>query len=233
MKTLALLFVTAVSAASLARGQVATPGPAITGADELVQKKGGLASTWVRPDADMSRYSKLYLWEPEFQFREGGETSAGTTSELLRGDGGPYAIRPEDQERFKTLVRDQFVAELARGKLFEVVDAVGPDTLIVRAGFLDITSSVPPNVERYGNIHLASVGEATIVFELIDASTGVIQARAGERRLIQPEARMRGVNTAPANSATGWSDVERWAREQAQDLRQALEKAKKQAEKQG
>jgi hypothetical protein len=181
----------------------------------------------VRPDADIGRYSKLYLWQPEFQFREGGETSAGTTAKLVRGDGGPYAVGEEDQERFKQQVTDVFVAELARGKLFEVVDAVSPGTLIVRAGFVDIVSDVPPNVERYGNIHLASVGEATIVFELIDATTGVIQARAAERQQIQPEWRTRGVNTAPANSATVWADVERWAREQAQDLRKALEKAKK------
>ena len=232
MRTTALFFAAAISTASLLQAQEATPGTAITGADELVQKKGALASTWVRPDADMSRFSKLYLWEPEFQFREGGATSAGTTSKLAAGDAGPFAIRPEDQERFKQQVTDVFVAELARGKLFEVVDRVGPQTLIVRAGFLDIVSDVPPNVERYGNIHLSSVGEATIVFELIDASTGVIQARAAERQQIQPEWRTRGVNTAPANSATVWADVERWAREQAQNLRQALEKAKKQAEKQ-
>ena len=227
MRNAALFVAAAISAARLLQAQEATPGPAITGADELVQKKGALESTWVRQDADISRYSKLCLWEPEFQFREGGETSAGTTAKLVRGDSGPYAIREEDRERFKKLVSETFVAELERSKLFEVVDTVGPETLIVRAGFLDIVSDVPPNVERYGNIHLASVGEATIVFELIDASTGVIQARAAERQQIQPEWRTRGVNPAPANSATVWSDVERWARDQAQDLRKALEKAKK------
>lgn len=232
MKKLVLMLAAAVAATGLVRAQEAAPDVEVTGADELVQRKGGLASTWVRPDADISRYGKLYLWEPEFSFREGGETTAGTTAKLVRGDSGPYAIRPEDQERFKQLVSEQFVAELARGKLFEVVNEVGPGTLIVRAGFLDITSDVPPNVERYGNVHLASVGEATIVFELIDASTGVIQARAAERQEIQPEFRKRGVNAAPANSATVWSDVERWAREQAQDLRKALEKAKTKAEKQ-
>ena len=231
MSKAALFLAAAISGAGLLSAQEATPGPEVTGADELVQKKGALEATWVRPDADIGRFSKLYLWEPEFQFREGGETSAGTTSKLLKGDSGPFAIREEDRERFKTLVSETFVAELERSKLFEVVDQVGPETLIVRAGFLDIVSDVPPNVERYGNIHLASVGEATIVFELIDATTGVIQARAAERQQIQPEWRKRGVNTAPANSATVWSDVERWAREQAQDLRQALEKAKRQAEK--
>ena len=200
-----------------------------TGANELVETHGAYESTWVRPDADLSRYSKLYLWEPEFQFREGGSTSAGTTAARLRDDSGPFAMREQDRLRFKQLVRDAFMAELARGKLFEVVDQVGPGTLIVRPEFEDITSNVPPNVDRYDNVHLASVGEATILFELIDASTGVIQAHVGERRQIQPEARMRGVNTAPANAATVWSDVERWAREQAQDLRKVLEKAKKRA----
>jgi len=231
MKKAMLILAAAVSLASLLQAQEETTPIEVTGADELVEKKGQLASTWVRPNADITRYDKLYLWEPEFQFREGGETTAGTTAKLVRGDSGPFAIRAEDQERFKTLVSETFVAELERSKLFEVVDQVGPETLIVRAGFLDIVSDVPPNVERYGNIYLASVGEATIVFELIDASTGVIQARAGERRLIQPDARARGVNTAPANSATVWSDVERWARERAEDLRRALEKAKRQGEK--
>jgi hypothetical protein len=216
----------------LAAAVAAQEAPAVrevTGADELVAKNGALASTWVRRDADMSRYDRLLLWQPEFQFRAGGETSSGTTARMLRGDEGPYAIRAEDREKFEQLVRDTFVAELERSKLLAVVDTVGPGTLIARAGFVDITSFVPPDATRFGDIHLAAVGEATIVVELIDAETGVIQARAAERRLIQPAARMRGVNPAPANAATVWADVERWAREQARDLRKALEKAKKKA----
>ncbi len=232
--TAKLFSAAAVLAAVLAAGpsaaQEGAPVTPVTGAEELVQRTGGpFAGVWVRPDADLARYGALCLWQPEFQFREGGATSAGTTSRMLSGEAGPYAVREEDRQRFAQQVTRAFVAELERSKLFQVVDEVGPGTLIVRAGFVDITSFVPPNVERYDNVHLAAVGEATIFFELVDASTGVIQARAGERRLIQPEARMRGVSAAPANAATVWADVERWAREQAQDLRKALEKAKKKA----
>lgn len=201
----------------------------VAGADERIEKKGALESIWLRSDADMGRYNTLLLWEPEFRFREGGETSTGTTARMLRGDGGPYAVRPEDREQFEQLVRDTFVAELERSKLFEVVNEAGPGTLILRAGFTDITSFVPPDVTRKANVYLAAVGEATIVVELIDAGTGVIQARAAERRLIQPEARMRGVSAVPANAASVWNDVERWARDQAQNLRKALERAKKKA----
>jgi len=229
MRRVALCFAAAVLAASLARAQEATPAPGRAAGDEPAPHRGAFAVTWVRPDADIARFGKLYLWDAEFQFRDGGSTSAGTTAGMLREDSGPFAIRAEDRERFKQLVSDAFVAELARGKMFEVVGEPGPGTLIVRAGFLDITSNVPPNAFRYGDVHLAAVGEATIVFELIDAETGVTQARAAERRLIQPEVRKRGVNAAPANAATVWSDVERWARDQAQALRGQLEKAKKRA----
>ena len=229
MKKMSFLLVCGALMAGFLHAQE-EPVEKVTGADELVKAKGRYQETWVRPDADMSRYAKLYLWQPEFQFREGGATSAGTTTQMMRGDTGPYAVRPEDRERFEKLVSDTFVAELQRSKMFEVVDEPGPGTLIVRAGFLDITSDVPPDANSFANVYLAAVGEATIVFELIDAETGVIQARAAERRLIQPEQRMRGVNTAPTNSASVWADVERWSRQEAQTLRKALEKAKKKAE---
>jgi hypothetical protein len=203
----------------------------VTGEDDLVQEKGKWAATFVRPDADFTKYSKLYPWEGVFEFREGGAKSSGTTTQSMRGDQtGPYYVDEESREKFGQIVNDAFVAELSRSKLFEVVDSVGPGTLIVRSGVLDIVSNVPPDAARRGNVHLASVGNGVIFFELIDAETGVIQARAAERRVIQPQARMHSVNTAPANAATVWADVERWAREQAQMLRKELEKAKKKAD---
>ena len=108
---------------------------------------------------------------------------------------------------------------------------IGPRTLLIRGAFLDIVSNVPPRTAGTYDVHLADVGEATIVFELIDAETGVIQARVAERREIRPPSRMRGVNPAPATSATVWNDVRVWAASVARDLRVALDKAKKKAEK--
>jgi len=165
-----------------------------------------------------------------FEFREGGDKSSGTTAQAMRGgQTGPYYVSDESKEKFKQVVNDAVVAELGRSKLFEVVDKVGPNTLLVRAGVLDMVSYVPPDAARRGNVYLAAVGEGVIFFELIDAETGVIQARAAERRKIQPQSRMNTVNTAPANAASVWTDVERWAREQARTLRKELEKAKKKA----
>ena len=207
------------------------PVEKVTGGDDLVKEKGPWEGTWVRPDADISKYGKLYLWDSVFQFREGGATSRGTTMQMMRGDSsGPYAVNEESRKKFKEVVDEAVVKELGRSKLFEVTDTVGPGTLLVRGAVLDIVSDVPPNLSG-GGIHLASVGQATMVFELIDAETGVIQARVAERREIQPDVRMNRVNSAPVNSATVWNDVERWAGDEARSLRKVLEKAKKKAEK--
>jgi hypothetical protein len=143
-------------------------------------------------------------------------------------DSGPFAISDESKEKFKEIVSEAVVKELGRSKMFEVTDTVGPGTLLVRGAVLDIVSDVPPNLSG-GGIHLTSVGQATMVFELIDAETGVVQARAAERREIAPPTRMNRVNPAPVNSATVWNDVEQWARGEAQILRKALDKAKKKA----
>ena len=229
MKKAAILLFCGVLMAGVLYAQDA-PVEKVTGGDDLVQEKGPWEGTWIHPDADITKYSKLYMWESLFKFREGGATSAGTTMQMMRGDqSGPFAISEESKEKFKQVVSDAVVKELARSKQFTVTEEVGPDTLLVRGAVLDIVSNVPPNLSG-GGIHLASVGQATIVFELIDAETGVVQARAAERRAIQPPQRMNQVNTAPVNAASVWNDVEQWARGEAQVLRKALDKAKKKAE---
>jgi hypothetical protein len=228
VKKVAFLLLCGVLMAGVLYAQDA-PVKEVTGADDLVQEKGPWQGTWIHPGADISKYSKLYMWESLFQFREGGAKSAGTTMQMMRGDSsGPYAVNEESQEKFKEVVSDAITKELGRSKLFEVTDKVGPGTLIVRCAVLDIVSDVPPNLSG-GGIHLTSVGQATMVFELIDAESGVIQARVAERRAIQPDVRMNRGNSAPVNSATVWADVERWSRDEAQALRKELEKAKKKA----
>ena len=228
MKKTALMMLAAILLAGLAYAQETPAG----GESEQVRIKGPFKETWVRPDTDITRYTRLYPWKSVFQFREGGETQgARTTAGKLRGHDGPYEVNEESRQKFEELVTATFVKELGRSKIFELVDEVGPDTLLVRAAVLDIVSNVPPNYSGTADIYLSAVGEASFLFELIDAETGVVQATVGERRMIQPPNRMHDINTVPANAASVWNDVEIWARSVARDLRVALEKAHKKASK--
>jgi len=217
--------------ATIANAQETPTVKEVTGADDLVKEKGYFAGTWVHPDADITQYSKLYPWNAEFQFRDVGETRSTASTSASLDSSGPYAISDEAKAQFEEIVKDSFVKALGQSKRFEVVDQVGPDTLIVRAALLDIISVVPPKTTGVHDVHLSAVGEATFVFELIDAETGVIQARVAERRRIQPKSAMGTVSTVPTTSATVWSDVKLWANQVGQDLRRTLEKAKKKAEK--
>lgn len=233
MKRTLVIIVFAILAAGVSLAQEEAASKEITGADDLVkQKSNKWGGVWIHPDADISKFSKLYLWNAIFQFRDVSDNHVNqTTTAMMRGDQGYFAISEESQEKFKKIVGEIVVKELSRSKQFEIVDTIGPGTLAVRGAVIDIVSNVPPHVGRQGNIHLASVGEATFFFELIDAETGVIQARVGDRRLIQPPAGMNAVNQAPTNSATVWNDVEMWAQDQAMTLRRSLDKAAKKAKK--
>ncbi|MGD8439321.1 MAG: DUF3313 family protein, partial [Holophagae bacterium] len=179
----------------------------VTGGDELEkQKSRHFDELWVRPDADFASYSKLFVWQPVFEFRDVSGNRVNTTSiALSRGDQGPYTVDPADQQRFADLVTEVIQKEFARSTQFTITDTIGPNTLIVRPMVLDITSNVPPNVGRPGNIYLSAMGEATFAFEIIDAETGVIQARTADRRLIQPRSRMNEVSRVPTTRATVWN----------------------------
>jgi hypothetical protein len=216
----------------VAATQEERPFSQVTGGDELVKEKGRFRETWVRPDADITRYDKLHVWNAVFQFRDVGEArGSGTTTAMLRSSGSEaYPISQESKEKFGQVVTDTFVKELQRSKKFQVVDDVGPGTLLVRGAVLDIVSNVPPSAGRR-EVYLSAVGEATIVIELIDAQTGVMQARVGERRRIQPPQAAQNAFTKPANAATVWADVQQWARAVASDFRRELDKARKDATK--
>lgn len=208
-----------------------TPPVEVTGEDELVETTSRFEMTWVHPDADFGRYRKLFLWQPVFEFRDIEEAGrSSTTHSVLLGQRGPFGIADESRQRFAEVVEEAFARELERGKLFEVVDTVGPDTLLVRGAVLDIVSQVPPDHPGRTRIYLSAVGEATFVFDLIDAATGVIQARVSSRRRIQPFGTGQiDALTPPTNSATVWLDVTRWARSAARDLIRELERAHKAA----
>jgi hypothetical protein len=227
MRHTLIVFLAAVFAVGIASAQEEQTG------DELEKIKGPFAETWVREDADISQYTKLYPWKAVFQFRDVEDTRQPRTSiEKSRGGSGPYTVSEEGQKKFEEVVADAFVKELGRSKQFEIVDEIGPDTLLVRATVMDIVSSVPGTIAGTVDSFIASLGEATLIFELIDAETGVVQATTGERQQILPPSRATGgVGGAPMNEATIWNDVKNWATVVARELRTALDKAQKKAGK--
>jgi hypothetical protein len=204
----------------------------ITGGHALVEEKGRFKETWVHPDESLERYDKVFLWNVAFQFRDVGEKKTlGTSSSILSTTANEaYPVPREQQEKFKQVVVDAFGEELKRSEKFQMVDEVGPGTLVVRGAVMDILSWVPPSTAR-ADVYLAEVGEGVVFFELIDPGTGLMQARVGERSNIRPPDSSDSAFSRPANFNTVWPDVDRWARAVASELRRELETRLKMPEK--
>jgi hypothetical protein len=75
-------------------------------------------------------------------------------------------------------------------------------------------------------VYPSVVGKGTLRFELIDAETGVIQARLEERSRVLPPSRIASdVSQMPVYRETMWRDIERWSRNGASELRRVLDEA--------
>ncbi len=174
-------------------------------------------AAWARPDADLSGYTKVMLQGAGIEYRPGGES--GRTM-ISRGRGGPYEVTEEAKARLQTIVVEAFADELGQSDRFELVQAPGPDVLLVRGALLDVVSYVPPDpIEARSSIFLTKVGEATLVVELRDSITEAILARALDRRA----AEQPGGMVLESNRVSNAAEVRRLANRWARQLREALE----------
>jgi hypothetical protein len=196
-------------------------GLGVEGFDELEKEKGQFKTTLIHPDADFASYSKLAPKGVLLQFRGPGavqeESTAG--SMVRRKSRGPAVPEGEDLEIFRRVIDEAFAAELANGEAFEVVEVAGPGTLIVRVIIMDVITDLVSKSSKGGDNPKPFAAQGEIVFDLIDAETGVIQARFGERSRSK---KSKGA-AAPPDDGAQWADVWRWAEEAAANLRRELE----------
>jgi len=134
---------------------------------------------WARPDIDLSGYTKILPVSAGITYVQ-ADNKGRTTRD--RNKGGPYFIDDKSREQFEALVAEVFTEELGKIERFTLVDAAGPDVLMVAGGLLNVTSYVPPETATRSVVFLSAVGEATLVLELRDSESGAILARSIDTR---------------------------------------------------
>jgi len=171
---------------------------------------------WADPDIEFSRYNKIMPGGAFFEFRAVKRTS---NTQSMRSNTREFYIDEDARARLEEEVTAIFAEELAKSTRFTVVDEPGPDVLIIRGGLHDIVSFVPPEPIGRGDIWLSSVGEITLLLEVVDSLSGEVIARAVERRAAE-----RGGGMAiQANRVTTWAEVRRLTRRWATTLRDGLD----------
>ena len=172
---------------------------------------------WARADLDLSGYTKIKVEGAGIHYRP---TSAAANSRLAarRGRETDFPIDANKRERLSAMVAEAFLNELGKLERFELTDQVGPDVLILRGGLLDVVSRVPGNISARVDVYLGSVGEATLILELIDSESNTVLLRAVDRRSADSQNR-----SFPSNSVSNWADVKRLAQFWARLLRERID----------
>lgn len=196
--------------------------PEISGFDELAVQDGRFHTTLIRPDADFSQYEGLLPMSVELEFRESksSQSVASTGSHFAKKNSSTRKPKAKDIAKFKRAIGDACISELERRERFEVAGEAGPNTLFLRTRVTDMVSYLALKKSRNDDPSVQLVATGTIVFDLIDAETGVIQARVAERRRI-----MHFVESPEDGTKTAlWADVEQWAQLAASDLLDEIER---------
>lgn len=173
-------------------------------------------AAWARPDADISRYSKIMLQGVGVEYRPGG---ASGRLYHTRSGADHYELTEEQKARFEMVMADKFREELAKSEHFTIVDGAAPDVLLIRGRLIDVVSYVPPKSDGRSEVLLHRVGEATLVLEICDSVSEAVIVRAVDRRAFEKVLRA----TRTSNTARTPSEVRRVAGEWARLLRERLD----------
>jgi hypothetical protein len=195
---LTVLFVLAACASP----QVDTSDKAEASFDGLVPLKGTqVEKVWVRPDLDLSSYTKLMPGGAAIQYRPVDDVPSNfraTSSET------EFPLSEDAKARLREIITEELEKALQRVTRYEIVDAPGPETIKVRGAFLDVVSRVPPEPMGRSEIYLSSVGQATFVIEILDSQTEQVLIRAADTRAMESTG-----TTFRSNAVTNASEARR------------------------
>ena len=184
--------------------------------DGLVQvKKTGYRNVWIKPDVDISVYSKIVPGPAQFHYREVRETP--TTARRISST-TEFPIQEDSRVRLEETMAEIFLEEMRESEYFTVVDEPGRDVLRVWGGLHDIVSNVPPDRVARSTIYLTRVGQATLILHIEDSMTREVLARVVDRRAAESAFAQR------SSTVNSGAEVRRLARTWARLLRNGLDK---------
>jgi len=191
-------------------------------ADGLVRVQKSVAdAAWVKPDFDLTPYTKLMIVSGGVSFKKVKPVS----SFQARQGASDFPISEEGQQMFKDIMKEEFTRELSKLKRYQIVDKPGPDVLTMVGAVVNVTSNVPTDAESAtfgrGGVYLTSVGEATLIIELRDSQSNEVLGRAADGRAAESPFAFE------VNKVTAWTEVHRLAQAWASLVRKRLEDIEK------
>ena len=188
-----------------------TPEADITYDGLVRDDKAALQNVWIKTDIDLSSYMGYQLdVDLEFRIPRGDET---------RSSAREISLTDNDKQGLTTFVENTFREELLKSRYFRESESPGAAVVRIHVRLMDIVALAPQDTDTgvganldaqsMPHLYVSSVGEATLVGEVFDTTTGEIIARFVERR-----AGGQAVGGIQSSRASGWAEikpgVKRW-----------------------
>jgi hypothetical protein len=175
----------------------------------LVKHSRRLQRVWVKPDFDLSGYSKILPVSAGIHYKR--------TPKKVRGE---WPLTEAETTFVEEGLRDALQEELERKGNWEFVTTRGADVLLVRGAIIDLVVTAPSQEVGRNTSYSKSIGRATLVIELFDSESLEILARVADRREIS-HADGSWRNDPISNRAAARQAFRNWARRLAQGLEYA------------
>jgi hypothetical protein len=188
----------------------------------LQTRNPSLKIQWAGDQAHTPAFDKVLLAPVELEFRPVAPLTGPPGAPTSRTE---YPVADEHRQDLAQTFGEIFREELGRNKHFTLTDQSGPGVLVVKPSLRDIVSHVPPE-EPPGRskIYVDSVGDVTLVVELVDPVTGTTLGSATDRRTAQPTGTTFGdFGAVRATPPSTTQEVRQLARRWATSLDKRLE----------
>ena len=100
-----------------------------------------MEAAWVKPDFDLSGYTRIMLMPTAVQFRDVPETSIDARTRAMTEE---FPLTDERKEWFRGLWRESVEARFAREESYEFFVGVDSNVLVVQGFLVDVVSRIPP-----------------------------------------------------------------------------------------
>ena len=139
-----------------------------------------MEAAWVRPDFDLSNYTRILLMPTAVQFRDVPERA---TDALTRRMTEEFPVDEERKEWMREQWRAAVEARFSQDSQLEGFQGDTSNVLVVQVFLADVVSRIPP-YSVVGSVitYVSDPWSASIVLELRDATTAQLLARTLDRR---------------------------------------------------
>ena len=141
-----------------------------------------MAAAWVKPDLDLSLYTRIFFMPTVVQIRKMSEQRLKSRRIETQSE---FQVSDLTTARLRDTFGESFYEAVSDVRSYELSDELGRDVLMVQGFLTDVVSGVPPDLAglNVGSVKWAL--QANIVLELRDSMSGEVLARTVDQRRME------------------------------------------------